>query len=123
VQGNEHSSSPSISGDGRYVAFSSGATNLVAGDPNNRPDVFVHDRQTGTTTRVSVDSGGVQGNGASDSPSISGNGRYVAFRSESTNFVPGGDFNWVADVFVHDTALFADGLEGGDLSAWSGSVP
>src|SRR3989442_15756675 len=62
TQGNAGSSQPSISADGRFVAFTSDATNLVPGDTNGAEDVFVHDRLTGTTERVSVDSTGTQGN-------------------------------------------------------------
>jgi Tol biopolymer transport system component len=102
AQGNFGSQNPSISADGRYVAFTSDATNLVPGDTNGREDVFVHDRQAGTTERVSLDSGGAQGNDLSDfSPSISADGRYVAFMSYATNLVPG-DTNGVFDVFVRD---------------------
>ena len=99
-----------ISADGRYVVFSSHASNLVADDtnkcpnafdPDTCPDVFVHDRQTGITQRVSVDSAGAEGNGASYDPAISADGRYVAFYSLASNLVPG-DTNGVADVFVHD---------------------
>ena len=100
VQGDGSSSLPSISVDGRFVAFESGATNLVSGDTNRRLDVFVHDRQTGTTTRVSVDSSGVQGDGSSFVPSISGDGHFVAFHSFARNLVPG-DNNAAGDVFVH----------------------
>ena len=57
-QANDRSYSPSVSGDGRFVAFTSGADNLVSGDTNATDDIFVHDRQTGQTTRVSVDSSG-----------------------------------------------------------------
>ncbi len=102
-EGNWHSSSPSISADGRYVAFSSFSDNLVPGDTNVWWDVFVHDRQTAQTTRVSVDSAGNQGNFDSLAPSISSDGRYVAFTSYSDNLVPG-DSNDVVDVFVHDRA-------------------
>jgi len=101
VQGNGLSWYPSISADGRYVAFDSFATNLVPGDTNSWDDVFVHDRQTGQTTRVSVDSLGVQGNSASAIPSISTDGRYVAFESGATNLVSS-DTNGYRDVFVHD---------------------
>ncbi|MEN6642915.1 MAG: calcium-binding protein, partial [Armatimonadia bacterium] len=79
AQANRHSGNPSISADGRYVAFESCASNLVAGDTNRSPDVFVHDRTTGTTTRVSVATGGEQANYDSNNPSISADGRYVAF--------------------------------------------
>ena len=101
VQGNGGSYDPSISADGRYVAFDSTAVNLVTGDTNATGDVFVHDRQTGATTRVSVDSSGVQGNGGSYRPSISADGRYVAFDSTADNLVTG-DTNATDDVFVHD---------------------
>jgi Tol biopolymer transport system component len=80
---------PSISADGRFVAFASTAPNLVRGDNNGVPDVFVRDRRTGVTTRVSVSSTGAEANGPSGNPSISGDGRYVVFESQATNFVPG----------------------------------
>jgi TonB family protein len=83
------------------VAFSSDASNLVPGDTNGKPDVFVHDRQTGRTTRVSVASDNVQANSGSCSPSISADGRYVAFESSADNLVPG-DTNGTLDVFVND---------------------
>jgi Tol biopolymer transport system component len=95
------STDASISSDGRYVAFRSGASNLVALDTNGVADIFVHDRQTGITERMSVDSGGAQGNASCTSPSISGDGRYVAFDSLASNLVPF-DTNGVRDVFVHD---------------------
>lgn len=102
TQGNANSEYPAISGDGRYIAFTSGATTLVTGDTNGRTDVFLHDRVTRQTTLVSVSSGGTQGNGNSDSPAISGNGRYVAFVSSSTNLVSGGT-NGNFHIFVKDT--------------------
>jgi len=102
TQGNGYSSVPSISASGRYVAFWSVASNLVSGDTNFASDIFVHDRQTGQTTRVSVASDGTQGNGNSDFPSISATGRYVAFDSLATNLAEGGDTNNTRDVFVHD---------------------
>ncbi|MBC8414248.1 PD40 domain-containing protein [bacterium] len=92
---------PVISGDGRYVTFQSEATNLVDGDTNGVKDVFVHDRDTGITERVSVDSAGAQGDGSSQSPSISGDGRYVVFSSGAANLVSG-DTNNAFDVFIHD---------------------
>jgi Tol biopolymer transport system component len=93
--------SPSISTDGRYVAFASDATNLVADDTNSATDVFVHDRQAKTTVRVSVGPGGAQTDGVSSSPSISGDGAVVAFVSAAHNLVAG-DTNDVPDVFVRD---------------------
>lgn len=92
---------PATSSDGRYVAFQSDATNLVAGDTNGLPDIFVHDRQTDTTERVSVDSLGVEADGDSQYVSISEDGRYVAFGSNATNLVAG-DTNGTGDVFVYD---------------------
>ena len=100
-QGNSNSGFLSISGDGRFVAFVSRATNLVPGDNNNSQDIFVRDLLTNTTTHVSVDSAGNQGNDASYSPSISANGRFVAFASEAPNLVPG-DTNNDEDIFVRD---------------------
>jgi Tol biopolymer transport system component len=94
---------PAISADGRYVAFGSLASNLVAGDTNGACDVFVHDRLTGLTERASVDSAGVQGNAQSGhfGVSLSADGRYVAFASDATNLVAG-DTNAYSDAFVHD---------------------
>ena len=101
VQGNNYSSASSISGDGRFVAFSSFASNLVPGDTNDETDAFVHDRHTGETERVGVSSFGVQGGNGSSNPLISANGRFVAFVSRSSNLVPG-DTNRRLDVFVND---------------------
>ena len=100
-ESNGDSSSPSISADGRYVAFETAASNLVSGDNNGYGDVIVHDRQTGQTVRVSVDSSGREGNHASMLPAISGNGRHVAFQSMASNLVSG-DSNVQGDIFVHD---------------------
>ncbi len=94
----------SISSDGRFVAFASTASNLVSGDTNNASDIFLRDRQTSQTTRISVTSGGQQANGASSSPQISADGRYVTFVSAATNLVSG-DTNNKQDIFVRDTQL------------------
>ena len=84
------SDTPSVSADGRYVAFVSWASTLVPGDTNGSPDVFVHDRARHRTTRVSVRSDGAPANhGASAYPVISADGRFVAFSNSSTNLVPG----------------------------------
>ena len=91
----------SISADGRYIAFSTKASNLVASDTNDESDVFVHDRQTGETTRVSVASDGSEGYGKSANPSISSDGRFVSFNSWSSNLVAD-DSNHLRDIFVHD---------------------
>jgi Tol biopolymer transport system component len=104
-QGNGDSIVPGISGDGRFVAFSSNASNLVPGDINGLRDVFVHDGQSGVTERVSVSSSGEEGNGNSDphteiSISISGDGRFVVFGSWASNLVPDDD-NGMPDIFVH----------------------
>jgi len=101
VQGNGASYWPAISSDGRFVAFSSAATNLVAGDTNGILDVFVHDRQAGTTERVSVDSAGNESNDHCALPSISDDGNFVAFETGASNLVAG-DANQSKDVFVRD---------------------
>lgn len=92
---------PAISGDGRFVAFESGATNIVPGDTNASNDVFVHDRMTGVTERVSVSGQGTEGDERSGDPTLSADGRFVSFYSEATNLVPD-DTNGVPDVFVRD---------------------
>jgi hypothetical protein len=96
-----HSRAPSLSADGRLVAFDSWESNLVPGDTNGRFDVFVFDRQTQTTERVSVTSAGTEGNNDSTGPSISADGRFVAFTSDADNLVAG-DGNFDVDVFVRD---------------------
>jgi Tol biopolymer transport system component len=102
VEGDGDSRTPSISADGRFVAFTSAASNLVPGDANGTDDVFVRDRLLGTTERVSVDSSGVEGDGASQKfPTISADGRYVVFASRATNLVAG-DTNAAPDVFLRD---------------------
>jgi len=113
-EGHGASSDVAISGDGRYVAFCSAATDLVDGDSNdfcdmdgdteyddNCPDVFVRDRQAGTTERVSVDSNGDEGDGASSAVAISGDGRFVSFYSQAPDLVFE-DGNGYGDIFVHD---------------------
>src|SRR4029453_10228645 len=89
TEANGDSFAPGISSDGRYVAFASAATNLVDGDTNDANDIFVRDRQTNTTTRVSVGYDGSQANGGSDPPSLSGDGRLVAFTSAAPNLGSG----------------------------------
>lgn len=101
AQGNNVSFEAWISADGRFVAFQSSATNLVAGDTNASADIFVRDLQTNTTERVSVGTGGLQGDSGSSAPSISTDGRFVAFASISSNFAAG-DLNGVPDIFVRD---------------------
>jgi Tol biopolymer transport system component len=119
-----------ISDDGRFITFTSSASNLVAGDTNNGPDVFVRDRVTKTTIRISVSSAGGQASVPRGTPwspsfaSMSSTGRYLVFDSSAPNLGPGdrGD-DW--DIFVHDlvtrtTALVTLDGSGGDLE---GQVP
>lgn len=128
AEGNDFSAAPSISSDGRYVAFASGASNLVPGDTNGGNDVFVHDSETGATTRVSVASGGAQARNGGYYPSISGDGRYVAFQSGAIDLVPG-DTNGLDDIFVHDrqtvttirVSVDSSGAEAND-SSWFPSI-
>ncbi|MBM3892596.1 MAG: calcium-binding protein, partial [Verrucomicrobia bacterium] len=97
----ESNAPPAITADGRYVTFWSQSPNLVAGDTNGAVDVFVRDRQTSTTERVSLATGGAEGNGNSRFGTLSDDGRYVAFQSDATNLVTG-DTNGQRDVFVYD---------------------
>jgi Tol biopolymer transport system component len=129
-QGNDTSYSPTISGDGRYVAFRSDASNLVPDDTNGASDVCVHDRQTGITERASVDSAGNQANGSSAGPAISGDGRYVAFSSDGADLVPD-DTNGASDVFVHDrqtgiterVSVDSADNQANDRSSWPAITP
>ncbi|HEX8916514.1 MAG TPA: hypothetical protein VF796_29450, partial [Humisphaera sp.] len=97
------SSQASVSGDGRYVVFASLATNLVAGDTNGVQDIFLRDRQTGTTVLVSKGIGGAAANGASTQPVISQDGAYVAFASKASNLVAGDDKGF-QDVFRYNVS-------------------
>ncbi len=138
---NGPSNNPSISGDGRYAAFASFASNLIPGDTNGTGDIFVHDRTTGVTERISVTSDGVEGDlgvgpvepallfhDSAWAPSISADGRHVSFSSAFANLVPGDD-NRTWDVFVHDretrtterVSVASDGAQG-EREAWSSSV-
>jgi len=101
AQSDGWSSQVSISGDGRLVAFSSYGSNLVPGDSYGTLEVFVHDRQTGTTTLVSVGSRGEKANDACSDPFLSADGRFVAFGSRATNLVSS-DTNDSGDIFLHD---------------------
>ena len=119
IKGNGASTHPAISANGRYVAFESDATNLVVGDSNDATDIFVHDLDTGKTTRVSVDSNGTQATGPSFEPTLSFNGQVVVFTSAASNLVPG-DSNGVEDIFsrnqltgtVKRLSLDSNGVEG-----------
>jgi dipeptidyl aminopeptidase/acylaminoacyl peptidase len=117
AQADKASFNHAISANGRYIAFQSDATNLVAGDTNLSYDIFVRDTVLNKTVRVSVDANGGQavganpvapGNADSTSPSISDDGRYVSFTSLATNLVPG-DTNAARDIFV---------VDGGQAHGW-----
>lgn len=101
AQPNGDSFNPSVSGNGRYIAFRSNASNLVPDDTNGRSDIFVYDRDTGNIERVSVSSEGAQANASSDRAIMSDNGRFVSFYSDASNLVDG-DTNGVGDIFIHD---------------------
>jgi Tol biopolymer transport system component len=117
----------SLSANGLLVAFSSGATNLVAGDNNDVGDVFVHNLKTGLTQRISVDSEEIESNGYSFYPSLSASGLLVAFSSNATNLVSG-DNNNASDVFVRNlrtgvtqrVSVGTDGSEGNGSSGENG---
>jgi hypothetical protein len=101
--GNDWSSHPTLSHDGRFIAFESNASNLVGDDTNNVSDIFVRDRMLGVTERVSMGPEGLQANGASVQAAISAEGQSVTFVSEARNLVSE-DTNGEFDVFIHNTA-------------------
>jgi Tol biopolymer transport system component len=122
VQGNLSSFEPSISADGRFVAFESDAATLVGGDTNAVRDVFVHDRFLKATVRLSRSAAGEQGNAKSENPSITGDGSTVAFQSAASNLVAG-DTGGVTDVFVSKlsgsivrASVTSSGVGGNDVS-------
>ena len=123
-QANGDSYDPYLSADGVYVVFYSYANNLVTGDTNGTADVFLHNRSTGVTSRVSVKATNTQANGGSYGASISANGRYIAFGSDATNLVTG-DTNGSVDVFVRDVtaktttrvSVGGGGAQGNDWSS------
>ncbi|MGK9169028.1 hypothetical protein KXR53_22115 [Inquilinus limosus] len=106
TQGNNVSSVPAITDDGRFVFYSSTATNLVGGDANGVLDIFMRDTQTGVTTRVSTTSAGGEANGASQNVDVTGNGAFIGFQSTASNLVAG-DSNGVGDIFVKNLATGA----------------
>ena len=117
----------SMSRDGRFVAFSSSSSDAVAGDTNNAVDIFVRDRELGTTVRVSVASDGTQAIGPSINPTISGNGKFVGFSSSASNLVQD-DTNGVTDFFVHNLETGATervnvASDGTQANAYNGPVP
>jgi Tol biopolymer transport system component len=130
TQANMDSVYKNISADGRYVAFASYANNLVPGDTNGHYDIFVHDRESGQTERISVASDGTQANNWSAKPVISADGRFVAFQSKASNLVSGdtnGGYDQEGfDMFVHDrstretirVSVASDGSEADQYSHW-----
>jgi Tol biopolymer transport system component len=127
-QGDGASNLASLDGTGRYVAFPSGAANLVDGDVNGLWDVFAHDRVTGTTTLLTINAAGAQGGDGpppeTTNPTLSADGRFVVFHSDAANLVPD-DTNGYQDVFIAygPATMLADGFEAGDTSRWSAIVP
>ncbi len=123
TESNGSSYAADISGDGKYIAFVSYASNLVAGDNNNKADIFVHDVVSGEITLVSVASDGTWSNGNSGNPSISGNGRYVAFESASSNIAPSRTSR--KNIYAHDretgetvhVSMASDGTVGNKTSS------
>lgn len=123
-----HSTGPDVSADGRYVVFQSRAANLAPGDTNGRTDVFLHDRTTGITSRVSVSEAGAEADHHCYDPRISGNGAVVVFHSRATNLLATGpDNNGQDDVLVHVVATGAiekvsvdsSGIPGNDDSRYA----
>jgi len=117
--GDDPSYAPWISRDGRWVAFASTADNLVSGDSNDKDDIFVHDRATGVTRRISVDAGGNEGDDDSREPAIAADGRWVAFTSKAENLVPDDD-NGKDDVFRYD--LLRGAIERVSVDPWGSEV-
>jgi hypothetical protein len=114
-QANDDCDGPCISGNGTFVGYTSGATNLVAGDTNAVDDVFRFDRSASTVVRASLSSAGVQGNASSSSSSLSLDGRYMVYRSNATNLVAA-DLNAQPDVFRRDMLLSSTGLSSLDTA-------
>jgi Tol biopolymer transport system component len=119
---------PSISGDGRYVAFTSFASDLVPGDTNGLPDVFIRDRLTGSLVLASIDITGGDADGASASPFMSGDGRFVVFLSEASDLVPD-DTDGIANLFLRDlvdgttTRVDVNYIDGGNPNRQAGTRP
>jgi uncharacterized repeat protein (TIGR01451 family) len=102
---NDHSNEPAISANGRYIAYTSLATNISPSVTPGYSNVFVYDRQTGTTSLVSVALGGGAANAFSSTPSLSADGRYIAFASSASNLIAGDTNVFNVDVFVRDMVL------------------
>ena len=124
AQGNGASRDPDISADGKFIVFDSFARNLVNNDKNGRRDCFLHNRLTGKTVIVSLNSQERRGNGACSDASVSSNGRWVAFASRATNMTQG-DRSTAPDIFVRDrklgkTVQVSLSSRGQQASGWSG---
>lgn len=123
AEGNDSSSIPVISADGRYIVFTSNASNLVESDTNNEADTFWMDRQEGQISRISIATEGTQGNGGSGGMSITDDGRFIVFGSYASNLVSG-DTNGQYDIFVRDrqigtterVSISSTGAQGNDYS-------
>ena len=121
---NWDSGNPAISADGRYVVYNSRATNLVDGDINMERDLFLYDRVTGTTERISMADDGSEANESSSSPSISADGRYIAFSTRATNLIAGRNIgDWEVNVYVHDRVTgtnewLSEGYDGSWVDEW-----
>jgi hypothetical protein len=102
--GNDTSSWPAMSSDGRYVAYSTEATDITPSDQNGVADIVIYDRESGAANRLSLTNSGDEADNQSIHPSISGDGKLVAYESLATNLV-GGDSNRFSDIFVRDTTL------------------
>ncbi|MBO9523679.1 MAG: PD40 domain-containing protein [Nocardioidaceae bacterium] len=123
--GHDQSYLPTVSADGRYVAFASFAKDLVPGDTNHKSDIFVRDRTAGTTERISVDNDGGEADNTSTQPEISADGQYVAYMSSATNLVAGDD-NGLNDVFRwsranHSSRRVSETSAGVGGDGWSAS--
>ena len=123
AQADNSSLGADLSAGGRFVVFPSTATNLVPGDTNDRQDVFLRDRRSGVTERVSVSGTGAQADRDSGSGAVSADGRFVAFESTASNLVPG-DVNSRSDVFVRDrrTGVTSSVSAGGNGDSLSPSI-
>ncbi|MFQ5508994.1 MAG: TolB family protein, partial [Leptospirillia bacterium] len=126
LQADGASRNPSVSGDGRYVAFESDATDIDAGDDNGLTDIYLRDTQANTTAWISMNSQGFAANGASTRPAISGDGLWVVFVSLATDLVSTDTNGGVADIFLHDvmggtTTRLSDGPLSSPLDEADGS--
>jgi hypothetical protein len=109
AQANANSNNPALAGNGRYVAFSSAATNLIVGDVNGFEDIFIVDTLTGAISLQSVSAAGVQANGSSFRPAVSHTGRYLVFESSATNLVAGGTTPGITHVYLRDRDVSGSG--------------